>query len=239
LRYRIGRLDPRFHTTQDAFLQAIGKGIDIWEQAARRKLFDYDERASFTINLVYDDRQLIAENRDEMAWRHKADQARYEELKTRYESMKSSYETRLSAYNLDVESANRQGGVSREAYEQLQSERLDLQSTQTQLNSLVSQLNALGWSDQKDTAQYNEDAEKKFAAADCIRTGANMKINVYQFKNERDLALKLAHELGHALNLNHVSNPKSVMYYLIKEQEARELALTEEDKAALQAECRF
>ena len=233
-------MDPHFHTTKDELLEAIQKGAGVWEQAARRKLFDYDEHAPFTINLVYDDRQLIAEDREQMAWRHKADQAQYDKLETRYESMKASYDARLSAYNREIESANRERNISRETYERLERKRMDLQASQDEINALVPQLNALAWSDQTDTAQYNEDAEKKFTAGDCVKTdGAPVTINIYQFKNDQDLALKLAHELGHALNLNHVSNPKSVMYYLIKDQDARELALSQEDQAALKAECRL
>jgi predicted Zn-dependent protease len=155
--------------------------------------------------------------------------------------MKAAYDAHLSAYNREVESANRQGNIAREAYERLERERTNLQTAQDEINALILQLNALAWSDQTDTSQYNEDAEKKFTAGDCVKTdgGAVITINIYQFKDDQDLALKLAHEMGHALNLNHVSNPKSVMYYLIKDQDARELALSQEDRAVLKAECRL
>ena len=59
-------------------------------------------------------------------------------------------------------------------------------------------------------------------------TGA--EINIYQFYDQNnDLVIVLAHELGHALGLGHVSDPQSIMYYLMGKQEFK---LTREDLLA-------
>jgi predicted Zn-dependent protease len=62
-------------------------------------------------------------------------------------------------------------------------------------------------------------------------------INIYQFHDESDLELVLAHELGHALGLNHVENPESVMYYLMEKQNLENIQLTTQDLQAIKNVC--
>jgi len=59
-------------------------------------------------------------------------------------------------------------------------------------------------------------------------------INIYHFSNETKLVRLLVHELGHALRLNHSSNPNSVMYRL---NQIDTVELTADDIAALKARC--
>ena len=54
------------------------------------------------------------------------------------------------------------------------------------------------------------------------------KINIYQFKNRDELVLVLAHELGHALGIDHVDNPESIMYRQMGEQSVGK-GLTDQD----------
>ena len=61
-------------------------------------------------------------------------------------------------------------------------------------------------------------------------------INVYQFRDRAELILVLAHELGHALQLDHVENPASIMYYLMGEQPP-ESRLSAEDLEAFAQTC--
>ncbi len=63
------------------------------------------------------------------------------------------------------------------------------------------------------------------------------EINIYQFSEIDELKLVLAHELGHALELDHVEKPESIMYYLMDKQNLAFLQLTEEDKNALKIKC--
>ena len=58
----------------------------------------------------------------------------------------------------------------------------------------------------------NQGAGEKFSAGEYIRDETGERINIYQFDGRDKLIRVLAHELGHALGLDHVDDPASVMY---------------------------
>jgi predicted Zn-dependent protease len=62
-------------------------------------------------------------------------------------------------------------------------------------------------------------------------------ITIYQYQDLNDLILILAHELGHALGLAHVNNPKAVMHEILGDQDLNPLTLTSADVRALHAAC--
>ena len=57
-------------------------------------------------------------------------------------------------------------------------------------------------------------------------------ITIYQYRDLADLILILTHELGHALGLAHVNDPKAVMYEILGKQDLETLTLTSTDVCA-------
>jgi len=55
------------------------------------------------------------------------------------------------------------------------------------------------------------------------------QIQIYGFTSFDDLRLTLAHEFGHALGLKHTTDPKSLMYPRLKEQDIHNFKLTDSD----------
>ncbi|MES2214229.1 MAG: matrixin family metalloprotease [Patescibacteria group bacterium] len=94
-------------------------------------------------------------------------------------------------------------------------------------NSLVDQAN-------QKVSTINESAGKEFNEGEYIYDEAGQRINIYEFTSRAELVRVLAHELGHALGLDHNSNPDSIMYYLNQSENG---ALTPEDSADLEALC--
>ena len=88
-----------------------------------------------------------------------------------------------------------------------------------ELNKETSQLNALLKERNLKAVEYNKIARsynKKYGHGLEFNQAeyTDKEINVYQFGNRKDLILALTHELGHALGMDHVENPKSIMHFL-------------------------
>ena len=62
------------------------------------------------------------------------------------------------------------------------------------------------------------------------------EIDIYEFSSREKLIRVLAHEFGHALGLEHLDNPKAIMYYL---NEGTNEKLTTDDLTALKQKCRL
>ena len=119
----------------------------------------------------------------------------------------------------------------------LDRDRATLNSAAARLNYLGDQVNELAQKLNIEVDVHNQvfGEAREFDQGEYI----NGKINIYQFDAISDLRLVIAHELGHALGLDHVENPKSIMYYLMEKQNLNNIALTQEDKKAFRQRCEF
>ena len=64
--------------------------------------------------------------------------------------------------------------------------------------------------------------------------GKNAEIDIYEFSNREKLVRVLTHELGHALELEHVEDEEAIMY---KFNHDNNQTLTEADLAELRVKC--
>jgi len=179
----------------------------------------------------------------------------YDQKVSAYEQALASYKSEKSAYDAEVASWNSKKGAPPNVFQSLETERQSLNAEAASLNSEVAaintqttQLNALLSERNAKAAEYNNLAENynkkysgtlEFNQAEYISPSGSKAgvINVYQFGNKADLILALAHELGHALGMNHVENPKSIMYYITGINAETTLTPTAEDLAELNKVC--
>jgi hypothetical protein len=263
LTYSIGNFDSRFGITQDQFRSDIESAEAVWEQPLNRQLFQYDPDSSFKFNLVFDDRQQktidersLKQNIDlkeqsydkavgqynSLAYQHKQDL-------DAYNTAKAAYDAHLKAYNDQVTYWNQQGGAPADEYQKLGKEKDalnkmsdDLEAQRVAVNKQATDLNALADLVNELAKKLNVDVDNyngKFGEARQFDQGTYTgdAINVYQFNEESDLKLVLAHELGHALHLEHVDDPEAIMYYLMDKQDVNNIQLTATDLAAIKNQC--
>ncbi len=179
--------------------------------------------------------------------------ASYDQQKAQLDSLLASYETAKNQYDQDVKYSNSHGGASKEKFNELEQRRLylnaqvdlinqkrdtlneladSINSTVTVLNKLIGTLN-LKINDYNTIGASNG---RQFNEGEYSSNGLMANINIYQFNNQEELVGVLAHELGHALGMEHVDDPKAIMYYL---NEGGSEKLTTDDLKELNRVCQL
>lgn len=264
IEYSIGSIDGSFGISDDYLLSAVKEAEGLWESASNKNLFEYSSSGEIAINLIYDYRQDSTVQLSGLDSAIETDNAYYLSLKREYEgyvaqynsdktrlnALISDYEQRYSAYEREVNSWNRKKG-SQEKYNQLNSEKANLETMLSEIktrenevnvltgriNSLVRELNVLAVKLNLSVESYNEInqfVEEEFEQGNYTANSGIKAINIYQFENREKLVTVLVHEMGHALGINHIDNPKDIMCS-INMGESQEI--TSEDLKELESIC--
>ena len=214
-------------------------------------IYDYRQKATDTLRkmgIVIGDNQSTY---DALKARYNSFVASYNKEKTQIEVLIATYNADKIAYERDVKYWNNHGGVSKEERNILEQKRADLNNqviiinqAEDSLNELIDTINSAAMVLNKLVAELNlqvgtyntvgSSVGKEFKEGEYISDINGTVINVFQFNDKDQLVRVFAHELGHALGIEHIDNPKAIMYYL---NEGINKKLTADDLSALKRVC--
>lgn len=217
--YRIGTIDQRFAISEAELHSDIQQAADVWNTSYGKPIFSYDPESKFTINLVYDNRQSLNTEINQI---NNDLEKKDSELKPQIEAYKrqsTQLGQQIDKLNQEIDSWNSQGGAPPDVYERLKSEQTKLQQEAAEINAKADALttatqeynNEVSTLDQK-VDVYNEALSAKPEGGLYIFDGVNHKIEIFIYDSREELTHTIAHELGHSLGIDHVSPQQSIMF---------------------------
>lgn len=241
VKFAINSVDSRFKTNQAGVTKATNEAADEWNKQTGSNLFSFDPSAPLKINMVYDSRQAEIDKIQGQASTLQNKKSSLDTQNAEFESLLSQYKDRLNTYNSEVEYYNSHGGAPTDKYAALNQEQQGLKSLQQTLNDMATSLNRQGelYNASVGTLQQdiNQNANKIITQGEFDPNSDT--INIYTYGGNDELQFVLMHEMGHALGLDHIDDPKALMYTMVQQQDIKNPTLTQADLTELERVCNF
>lgn len=262
IQYKIGKVDAGFGLSETKLKSTLVTASKIWAKPLNKDLFEYNKNGKLTINLIYDNRQKTTQTNSILKADVEKTNALAGSIKKEYGTLmqdlavnKQAYNDELANFNAEqtkysaqVDYWNAQGGAPADIYNNLtrarddlikaqqilEEKRLAINNSADKINSFIEKYNLLVANANQNIDVINQTAGQEFQEGN-YDPNTNT-INIYEFSTQDKLTRVLAHELGHALGIDHNSNSLSVMYSLNK---SNTLYLSKEDIIGLKTICKI
>ncbi len=217
IHYRIDMVDTKFNLPKDKFIEDAKKAADIWNKAIDKNLFVYDPKGDLSINLIYDERQLLNSQINNLEGQINNEKGILDPKIVQFEKDAANFKAKLTDLNNQIESWNKKVEAPTDIYNQLIQEQKDLQIEANALNERSKNLNLTAQKFNAEVGSLNQQIDVFNIAIgerpeEGIYIGDKNRIEIYFDITTPELIHTIAHEMGHARGLDHTTNPKSIMY---------------------------
>ncbi len=215
--YKIGSIDSRFGLSNAEVEDDIQQAIGIWNTVEGKTLFTQSEKAKLSVNFVYDQRQALNSQVQQLDTDLGLQNATLQQKIDDFKSRAAAYEQELAAFEALVNKYNSQGGAPPDVYKGLVQQQYDLNSQAQTLNATAKELNLSTHDYNTNVSNLHEDidqlnAELTQKPEEGLYNGKDLTITIYLTNSKAELIHTLAHEFGHALGMMHVKGESSIMY---------------------------
>lgn len=236
--YKIQSVDPRFNLSRNDFLQDVEQGAQIWNTAEGKTILQYDQSGNVAVSLVFDQRQELSNQINSLQGQLDNQKGTIDEQIAKYQKDRAAFEQKVSDLNSQIQYWNSKGGAPPDEYNKLVDQQRQLQAQASALNATAKILN-------QSTVSYNSQVNTLDQTIDSFNQQLSNKpeeglynpndktVTVYFNNTQNELVHTIAHELGHALGLNHNNNQASIMYAFTN----KSLIPTRDDLDALSTVC--
>lgn len=237
--YTIGTIDPKFGLSKDAVVKDVETATNLWNSTEGKNLFVYSAKSGLMVNFVYDQRAALNSQINSLQSQLSQSNTTLSQQINAYNTQLADFQQKLAAFNATVQQYNSQGGAPQNVYNDLKKQQQELQQEGDYLNQVAQKLNLSTHSYNAnvsilngDITQFqNEIAQKP---EEGLYNGSANTITVYFVNSYDELIHTLAHEFGHALGMQHESDPKAIMYAYASSS----IAVSPSDTTQLQFICR-
>ncbi len=237
--YKIGSIDPKFNLTEKQVLIDINSATAILNKAEGKKLFSYDPNAKLEVDFKYDQRTALNSTINQLQSDLSSQNKTLQQQIDSYYADSKAFEQKVAALNATIEKYNQSGGAPPDVYKDLVNQQNQLKIEADALNNRAKQLklqtkdyNSGVYSLNQDVSQFNSAISQK-PEEGLFDPNLN-QITIYFAGNHDELVHTLAHEFGHSIGMQHVSNPNAIMFSFTTES----LKITPDDQTQLDLVCR-